>query len=272
MTTEPLDTTPAAPQMRSITIEIPTIIAQKMAETFDGTLEDATLTGLRLIHGMGTPTYTKLQVLAKQREISLAKAIREAIGLLESHITNPRSGANPIGRPKVNEARDAAIYTQVNNGHTYAEVSAAFQLSLVRVGQIVAQQRAMRGVVPRADLAVRNADILRRVEAGESRHDVAASHGITRGVVDNIMAMHLAKNPKAIPVMPAKPNPHAEPQPETFKVKTPDEQPSEAQADEQPKEPRYVMPSLAALKAKQAEPVDTRTAKERDVYDPEFGF
>jgi hypothetical protein len=34
------------------------------------------------------------------------------------------------------------------------------------------------------------------------------------------------------------------------------------------------MPSLEALKAQQANqlPVDTRTAKERDVFDPEFGF
>jgi hypothetical protein len=262
---------PETPQMRPVTIEIPTIIAQKMAETFEGTLEDATLLGLRLLHGMGTPTYNKLQALAKQREMSIFRALRAAVDALETAVLDgkaPVSGA--IGRPKVNEARDIAIYNQIAKGHTYAEVSATFGVSLVRVGQIVAQQRALRGINPRDELLKRNTEILRRVAAGESRVAVAASLKISRSVVDYLVSQSEAAQPRPTRVLPEMP-PKATP-PETFKVKTPDEQPSEAQADEQPKEPRYVMPALAALKAKQAEPVDTRTAKERDVYDPEFGF
>jgi hypothetical protein len=79
------------------------------------------------------------------------------------------------------------------------------------------------------------------------------------------MAMHRAANPKPIP----------EVQPEEPKVLSLNDS-AEAQAEEPttPAKPRYVMPSLEALKAQQANqlPVDTRTAKERDVFDPEFGF
>ncbi len=269
MTNEALETA----QMRSITIEIPTIIAQKMAETFEGTLEDATLTGLRLLHGMGIAAYTQLQAIAKQREISVAKAMREAVAALETAITAGKPGSGAIGRPKINEARDIAIYNSVTNGNTYAEVSAAFGISLVRVGQIVAQQRAMRGITPKADIAARNAEIVRRVDAGENRHDVATSYGITRGVVDNVMAMHRAANPKAIPEMPAK----AAPEPEVLSLKEPEAaEPTQPTAPTEqpaaPAKPRFVMPTLEAMKAKQAEPVDTRTAIERDVYNPEFGF
>jgi hypothetical protein len=98
---------------------------------------------------------------------------------------------------------------------------------------------------------------------------VATSYGNTRGVVDNVVAIHRAANPKPVPQMPAKV------QPETFKVKTSE---PEAQAEDgaptQPAKPRYVMPALEALKAQQADalPIDTRTAKERDVFNPEFGF
>lgn len=247
-------------EMRSITIEIPVVVAQKMAETFEGTLEDATLQGLRLLHGMGMPAYTTLQALAKQREISVPKAMRAAIEALSDAVTKGKPGV--AGRPKINEARDVAIYNNVTSGHTYAEVSSAFGLSLVRVGQIVAQQRAMRGIAPRAAIAVRNEEILRRVEAGESRHDVATSYGITRGVVDNVVAIHRAANPKPIPEMPAKVQAPA-PEPKVLSLE-----------DSAEAKPRYVMPALEALKAQQANqpPADTRTAKERDVFDPEFGF
>ena len=248
----------ASPEMRPITIEIPAVVAQKMAQSFDGTLEDATLAGLKLIHGMGMPAYTKLQALAKQRELSINKAIRSAIDLLEADITKANHGANPIGRPKINEARDTAIFTQITNGYTYAEVASAFQISLVRVGQIVAQQRAMRGVTQKVNIANRNADVIARVQAGEQRHDVARSHNVTRGVVDNIMAMHRAANPKAIPVMPPKEEPVQVQEVLTLKD------------SEAPTKPRYVMPGLNPSAA--TAPVDTRTALERDVFDPEFGF
>jgi len=252
--------TTETPQMRPVTIEIPTIIAQKMAETFEGTLEDATLTGLKLLHGMGLPAYNKLQALAKQREMSIPRAMRAAVEAFETAVLNgkaPVSGT--LGRPKINEARDIAIFNQITEGRTYAEVSASFHVSIVRVGQIVAQQRAMRGINPQTELLKRNAEILRRVDAGESRLEIAASLNISRSVVDYLVTQSKAKDPLPSRTMP----PAVKPAEEVLTLKEP-----EATPTEQPK-PKYVMPGLPT---RSEAPVDTRTAKERDVVDPEFGF
>jgi transposase len=240
------------------------MIAQKMAETFEGTLEDATLKGLQLLHGMGMPAYTKLQALAKQRETSVPKALRAAVDALGEAVLKGKPGV--IGRPKVNEARDQAIFTQVTNGHTYAEVASAFQVSLVRVGQIVAQQRAMRGIKPQVEMVKRNEEILRRVGAGESRLEVAAALNVSRSVVDYLISQANASQPRPTRVLPksAQPTPTTPDQPE-------DQKDLSLNLSEESR-PRYVMPSLAARQAQQAEPVDTRTAVERDVVDPEFGF
>ncbi|MFM7013321.1 MAG: hypothetical protein ACKO0Z_28995, partial [Betaproteobacteria bacterium] len=244
MTNQPIETA----QMRPITIEIPVSIAQKMAETFEGTLEDATLAGLRLLHGMGNPTYNKLQALAKQREMSVPKAMREAVNALETAITAGKPGSAAIGRPKINEARDMAIYTQVTQGKTYAEVASTFSVSLVRVGQIMAQQRAMRGINPREELLKRNEEILRRVAEGEGRLAIAASMNISRSVVDYLVSQSEASQPLPTRVLPAVKTPE---QPaaieETFKVKTPEvAEPTQQTQQTQPAEPtkpRYVMPA-----------------------------
>jgi DNA-binding CsgD family transcriptional regulator len=251
--------TPETPQMRSITVEIPTIIAQKMAETFEGTLEDATLTGLKLLHGMGMPAYNKLQALAKQREMSVPKALRAAVDAMETAVLNgkaPVSGV--IGRPKINEARDIAIYNQIASGRTYAEVASTFHVSLVRVGQIVAQQRAMRGINPQTELLRRNEEILRRVNAGENRVDVAASLNVSRSVVDYLMTQSKATQPRPTRVLP-KVLSLKESEETVESLPTPTEQPK----------PRYVMPGL---QPRSVEPDDGLTAVERNVVDPEFGF
>jgi transposase len=196
--------------------------------------------------------------------------MRAAVEALSDAVVKGKPGV--AGRPKVNEARDAAIYNQVSTGHTYAEVASAFSVSLVRVGQIVAQQRAMRGINPREELLKRNTEILNRLADGESRMAVAAAFNVSRSVVDYLVSQTEATQPRPTRVLPQMP---AKVQPETFKVKTSE---PEAQAEDgaptQPAKPRYVMPALEALKAQQADalPIDTRTAKERDVFNPEFGF
>jgi len=264
--------TPETPQMRSITVEIPTIIAQKMAETFEGTLEDATLTGLKLLHGMGMPAYNKLQALAKQREMSVPKALRAAIDVMETAVLNgkaPVSGA--IGRPKINEARDIAIFNQIASGHTYAEVAAAFHVSLVRVGQIVAQQRAMRGINPQTELLKRNEEILRRVNAGESRMDVAASLNVSRSVVDYLITQSRATQPRptrVLPTLPVETKP-AEVLSLNISEASAEGEPPTPETPPTPAKPRYVMPGLTPRSTK---PDDGLTAIERDVFDPEFGF
>ena len=134
--------------MRSITVEIPIPVAQKLNETFEGTLEDAARAGLKLINGMGAPAYNLLNELALKMEVTPAKALRTAITLLERDAIKYRLSKEsriPLGRPRVNEARDLAIYERVQAGATQMEASIEFDISVVRIAQIVAYARAKRG-------------------------------------------------------------------------------------------------------------------------------
>ena len=136
------DTTPAD-TTHEVTLHIPDAVAQKLAEYFDGTLEDAALLGLKLFHGMGGPTYAALGELATKLNVSVTKVLRLAIADMQAR--HP-SGPTPRGRPPVNKVRDGAIYHAIRTGSTHAQVSRQFGLSIVRVGQIVAQQRAALGL------------------------------------------------------------------------------------------------------------------------------
>lgn len=148
MTTD--QTQPFDSPMRSVTISIPTAIANKLNETFEGTLEDATLAGLKLLNGMGPVSYGELLLLAKQTETSPAKILRSAI----KHFAEETTRLQPptklsAGRPKINEARDAKLYARIKSGITQAQVAAEFNLSIVRVGQIAARHRLIHGDAPR---------------------------------------------------------------------------------------------------------------------------
>lgn len=134
--------------MRSITVEIPITVAQRLNETFEGTLEDAARAGLKLINGMGVPAYNTLNELASKLEITPAKALRTAITLLERDAIKYRLSKEsrlPLGRPRMNEARDLAIYERIQSGATQLQVSIEFDISVVRVAQIVGYARAKRG-------------------------------------------------------------------------------------------------------------------------------
>lgn len=143
-TSNPIDSTPL---LRTVTIELPTAVAQKLSEWHEGTLEDAALTAVKLYHGMGREAYAALIELAQLNNTTQAKALRSAI----THATTATQQATPgtPGRPKINGQRDAAIFKAINAGGTYARVADDFGLSLVRVGQIVATQRAIRGDAPK---------------------------------------------------------------------------------------------------------------------------
>jgi len=284
----------AAPQMRPITIEIPLVVAQKMAEGYEGTLEDAALAGLKLIHGMGMPAYTKLQALAKHFETTVPRTLRTAIMTLAADAEKVAPALPKIGRPKINEERDTAVYLQVSQGATYAETANAFGLSLVRIGQIMAQQRAMRGMhnrrtAPRTASTTpaeaqdtqpaprtASANMFLEMGSGMSAAEAATKYGVTEHQAQAGFDAYRAALPEGaratkgdkaracfagLHAMEAKPTPD---QPE-------DQKDLSLNVSEESR-PRYVMPSLAARQAQQAEPVDTRTAVERDVVDPEFGF
>lgn len=137
------------PAMRPITIEIPIAVAHRITETFEGTIESATRAGLQLINGMGPATYNTLQELAKQLDTSPAKALRSAIQLLSTEADRLSMTRGTVGRPKINEQRDANLYARIKAGATQAEVAAEFGISIVRVGQIVALHRVASGDTPR---------------------------------------------------------------------------------------------------------------------------
>jgi hypothetical protein len=145
-------TTEAQP-LRQITIAVPHAVAQKLAEWHDGTLEDAALTALRLYHGIGQTTHAQLLQAAQTLNTSPIKTLRTAIELLVARANKVKTVPNPKGRPVTNQERDTAIFLRIKEGATQAEVAHAFGISLVRVGQIMAQQRALRGIN-----ASRNAD------------------------------------------------------------------------------------------------------------------
>ena len=135
--------------MRPITIEIPTPVAHKITETFEGTLEDATRAGLKLIHGMGPAAYNTLQELAAQLDTAPAKVLRTAIQKMADHAAAMSMTATNVGRPKINAQRDAKVYERLKAGLTHVQVADEFGLSVVRVGQIAAQQRHINGDAPR---------------------------------------------------------------------------------------------------------------------------
>jgi hypothetical protein len=135
--------------MRSITIEIPTAVAQKLTETFEGTLEDATRAGLKLINSMGPAAYNTLQALATQLDTTPAKVLRTSIQRMADHAATMNMTATNVGRPKINTERDAKVYERLKAGLTHVQVAAEFSLSVVRVGQIAAQQRHLNGDAPR---------------------------------------------------------------------------------------------------------------------------
>jgi hypothetical protein len=164
--------------MRQITIAVPHAVALKLSEWHEGPLEDAALTALRLYHGIGPTAHAELLQAAQTLNTSPVKALRTAIELLVEQTHKLKTVPNPKGRPVTNQERDTAIFLRVTEGATQAEVAHAFNISLVRVGQIMAQQRALRGINAKR--------VSRSVPAYRQRSDLATvlvridSEGITR--------------------------------------------------------------------------------------------
>jgi hypothetical protein len=216
----PDDTTPETPAalhplanpMRSITVDVPPAVAQKLSEWHEGTLEDAVLTALRLYHGMGAQAYSQLRALAQTRETTPTKALREAIERAAAEANAPAK-PNALGRPVTNQSRDASIYSTVKQGNTYAHTALLFNLSVVRVGQIVAHQRALNGEVsarsPRKSISLDPTPTPRTVEpkapeigtmfaaldSGMSRETAATTYSVTVEQVNKAYAVYKAALP-----------------------------------------------------------------------------
>jgi hypothetical protein len=293
-------------ELRAITIEIPTAVAQKLTEWHEGTLEHATTLALKLYSGIGKEGYTALQSLAHASDTTTAKALREAIFHAQRTLNAPATPPT-VGRPKINTERDNAIYAAVTQqGKTYSQAATLFNLSLVRVGQIIAQQRAERGETGRQFKAPKQEVVPvpkpeprpETPEEAQARAKRKAADAISNAMMDMLNGTQAATAAKkyeldvertraayaAYSAVVSAGSTKAEKataiftaftaydeygmEPKVLSLKEPTEAP------DTPAKPRYVMPALEALKAQQANqpPADTRTAKERDVFNPEFGF
>lgn len=174
--------------MTPISFEIPTSVAHKISETAPGTLAETALIALRLYHGIGHQTRATLTELADRHNLTPAKTVRLAIEQLEKDTT--RLHLNPAaGRPVVNTDRDADIYAKTQTGRTHAAVAAEYGISIVRVGQIVAKQRAMRKDPTPRKLPITKAAIGLDMDNGVSAETAAAKYGVT---VDEALERHAA--------------------------------------------------------------------------------
>jgi len=201
--------TAETPSMRQITINVPTAVAQKLTEWHDGTLEDAALTALRLYHGIGPSTHAQLLQAAQTLSTSPIKTLRTAIELIAAQASKIKTVPNPKGRPAINQERDTAIFLRIKEGATQAEVAHAFNISLVRVGQIMAQQRALRGltskrksripsqVQPQPQPAPDIGTLFDALDSGMTRATAATTYNLTIEQIDRAYAAYKAALPPA---------------------------------------------------------------------------
>ena len=207
--------TPDTNPMRQITFGIPTAVAIKISEWHEGPLEDAALTALRLYHGIGPTAHAELLQAAQILGISQLKAMRTAIDMFVEQTSKLKTTPHPKGRPVTNQERDTAIFLRVTEGATQAAVAHTFNISLVRVGQIMAQQRALRGLTsnrkprtpnqaqPHTTPQPQTPDIGSMFEAldlGMTRATAATTYNLTVEQVERAYATYKA----ALPLTPTK--------------------------------------------------------------------
>jgi len=198
------DLTPNINPLRPVTIGIPHAVAQKLTEWHNGTLEDATLTALRLYHGIGPAAHIGLMQAAQNLGIGQVKAMRTAIELLLEQTNKIKTIPNPKGRPVTNQERDTAIFLRINEGATQAEVAHAFGVSLVRIGQIVAQQRALRGLSSKRKPRTTNhgqpqppdiGTLFDALDSGMTRATAATTYNLTVEQIERAYAAYKADLP-----------------------------------------------------------------------------
>jgi hypothetical protein len=206
--------TPDTNPMRQITFGIPTAVAIKISEWHEGPLEDAALTALRLYHGIGPTAHAELLQAAQILGISQLKAMRTAIDLFVEQTSKLKTTPHPKGRPVTNQERDTAIFLRVTEGATQAAVAHTFNISLVRVGQIMAQQRALRGLTSKRKPRTTNqtqphtsaqpqpqtpeiGSMFEALDLGMTRATAATTYNLTIEQVERAYAAYKAELPLA---------------------------------------------------------------------------
>lgn len=111
-------------------LEIPDTLADKLAALGYPNPLDGLYAATKLLVGLGPDAWATITRAAEIQRVTPAKIV---LSRLNSNITKPRNR---------NAARDKEIWKLAQEGATHAAIAARFDLSLVRVSQIVVAQRA----------------------------------------------------------------------------------------------------------------------------------
>jgi hypothetical protein len=131
--------TTASFQTHSLTIELPLEVADALAESHEDGLEGAAIAALQLWLKIGTKHLNIAKGYALEHNISQHAAIRKAIS---KHLDERQpKGTTTTPLKNVREARDADIYRRAMLGVKRHILAKEYQLSEIRIHQIVAAGR-----------------------------------------------------------------------------------------------------------------------------------
>lgn len=135
------------PTVPAFDMTIPADIAQKLEPLHPEGAQHATAAALRLYLGLGKLGVDALHARAKHEDMSPADLVLHLLAVVET----PASAGTPTTMtPRsvrmANHARDAQIADEYfAGGTTHARLAAKYGLSTIRVSQIVAKAKALRG-------------------------------------------------------------------------------------------------------------------------------
>ena len=118
--------------MHILTLELPPDFADRLAAMHPDGLDAAVREGLKAYVSLGPATITKFRQDATQAEVSLGSVLKRVLEL-------------PAPKPVYSmKDRDKRIIAAVLSGQRRATVAARFDLSLIRIHQIMAAYKAAK--------------------------------------------------------------------------------------------------------------------------------
>lgn len=125
-----------------LTLEIPDTLTAKFAALgFDDPL-NGLYAATKLLVGLGPEAWTTVTQLSDAQGISPAKVILQKLNAPEPTGEATAAPAKRRTTKTDNSQRDAQIWELARTGSTHAKIAAEHGLSVIRVSQIVALQRA----------------------------------------------------------------------------------------------------------------------------------
>lgn len=156
--------TTATFQTHSLTIELPLDVADALAQTHEDGLEGAAIAALQLWLKIGTKHLSIAQGYAVTHNMSIQTAIKKAISKCLDERTAKPTTTTPM--KQLREARDADIYRRAMLGVKRHILAKEYQLSEIRIHQIIATGRR-DDPKNSPEAKAKNAELLREWEDGE---------------------------------------------------------------------------------------------------------